>query len=153
MSLSRVNFVGSPQSLCLVLSLVCAVIESRSMPAPINANTASGSTRDASARMGKALQYRAARGSLAAGSDDDGPAAVNNEAAARAADGGEFSDLLARMQAASAAGMTLETSNGRLTNGSNGAHEQSPTLADQQVRPMSISALLKSAQPSPSNSS
>ncbi len=133
--------------------LVCAVIESRSMPAPINANTASASTRDASARMGKALQYRAARGSSAAASDDDGPATVGGDAAVRAADGGEFSDLLARMQAASAAGMTLETNNGGLTNGSNGAHEQSPMSADQQVRLRAKSAILKSAQLSPANTS
>ena len=114
---------------------MCAVIESRSMPAPINANTASVSPRDASARMGKALQYRAARESTASASDDDGPDTVSNEAAVRAADGGEFGDLLERMQAASAAGMTLDTSNGGLPNSSNGAHERSPTLAEQQVRP------------------
>lgn len=128
---------GHLRAYAFCLLLVCAVIESRSMPAPINANTASGSTRDASARMGKALQYRAAQGSSAAASGDDGPATVSSEAAERPADGGEFSDLLARMQAASAAGMTLETSNGGLTNSSNDAHERSLTMAEQQVWPLS----------------
>ena len=94
-----------------------AVIESRSMPAPINANTAGVSTRDASARFGKALQYRAARnGASATSSSDDEGASLSGDGVTPA-DGGEFSELLARMQAASANGTALSDSNGASQNG------------------------------------
>ena len=105
------------------------------MPEPINANTTSVSPRDASARFGKALQYRAARGASAALSDDDGPATDSGNGAERVADGGEFGELLARMQAASAAGTALSASNSASpSDGSTDLHEQLSTSAQQQVQ-------------------
>ena len=98
-----------------------AVIESRSMPAPINANTASVSTRDASARFGKALQYRAARSGASAASSDDEGRGIGGDSDPPA-DGGEFSELLARMQAASSNGTALSDSSGTSRNGA-GTHE------------------------------